>query len=278
MDEAKGAKVTIIVDNTPSPGFQSEHGFSALLDTGKRRVLFDTGQGPAFAGNMEKLGVANDEIEAVVLSHGHYDHTGGLPAILRAMPRVPVFAHPSIVIDRYAAGKGHVRSVAVPEASRRLIMSPETKMVWCEAPLLLGDEAGITGQVPRLTSYEDTGGPFFVYPDCKVPDLIPDDMAMWVRTGKGLLVVTGCCHSGLVNTLRHAMRLSGEQRLHCVIGGFHLCSAAEERLSSTIEDLEKMSPGLIVPCHCTGETAIFRMKKVFGERVVTCSSGSEFVF
>lgn len=281
MTMANGlAKITIVVDNRADQGLLYEHGFSAWIEIAGRRLLFDTGQGSVFASNLEKLGIDLGTADTVVLSHGHYDHTGGVPLAIAHAPTAAIYAHPAVTGPRYAIRDGVVKSIAIPEAARRALERHRFGIRWVTRPmdLALTVGAGITGPIPRLTDYEDTGGPFFIDKDSAHPDPITDDLSLWIRTNRGLVVVVGCCHAGLVNTLRRALELSGESRLHAVLGGFHLTEASERRLTRTMTELRELGPDLIVPCHCTGDVAVERFRQTFGERVAIGSAGAHYIF
>jgi len=269
-------KLTILVDNLAGPGLRAEHGFAALVEVAGRRVLFDTGQGLGLVENAARLGVELGVADTLVLSHGHYDHTGGVPHFLARAPAVEVHAHPAALGPRYALRDGVAKSIAMPKGARSALARHAGGVRWTTRPAQLAPGVGLTGPIPRGTGYEDTGGPFFLDEGGREPDPITDDQALWVRTARGLAVVAGCGHAGLVNTLRHALALSGESRLHAVLGGFHLNQASEVRLARTMADLQALSPDLIVPCHCTGEAAVERLGRTFGERVVRGRAGMTF--
>jgi 7,8-dihydropterin-6-yl-methyl-4-(beta-D-ribofuranosyl)aminobenzene 5'-phosphate synthase len=279
MSEGTGAaKVTIIVDNKAADGLLCEHGFSAWIEIAGRRLLFDTGQGAAFAGNTDKLGIDLRTVDILVLSHGHYDHTGGVSFLIARAPTAAIYAHPAATGPRYALRDGVAKPIAMPAATRTALDVHPVGIRWITRSQQLAIGLGLTGPIPRLTDFEDTGGPFFVDANGAQPDPIADDLALWMRTERGLVVVVGCCHAGLVNTLHHALKLSGETRLHAVIGGFHLNEASEVRLARTMAELQGLGPDLIVPCHCTGEEAVERLKQTFGERVLPGFAGAAFLF
>ncbi len=261
------AHITILVDNKAAEGLVCEHGFSVWIETADRRVLFDTGQGGALAANSDSLGVDLRATDFVLLSHGHYDHTGGLPPALNLAPAAHVYLHPEATRTRYAVRDEAARSIGMPPATRAALDTlPNEAVHWTTQPLELGCGLGLTGQIPRRTDFEDAGGPFFVDAQGMDGDPIPDDQAMWFRTERGLVVVLGCGHAGLVNTLRQACVLSGEPRLHAVVGGFHLGEASDLRLERTVEVLLELAPDLVVPCHCTGNKATQALKAALGER------------
>jgi 7,8-dihydropterin-6-yl-methyl-4-(beta-D-ribofuranosyl)aminobenzene 5'-phosphate synthase len=272
-------KITILVDNNAGQGLRPEHGFSAWVEVAGRRLLFDTGQGPALPGNSASIGVDLTATEILVLSHGHYDHTGGLPLIVESAPRVRVFTHPGVTGPHYAVRDGLARSIGIPEAARLALESlPAESVHWTREPLEIADGVGVTGPIPRLTGYEDPGGPFFLDPAGARADPIADDQALWLRTPRGLVVIVGCGHAGVINSIRYALRLSGESKAHAVMGGFHLAQASESRLGSTVDALNELDLDLIVPCHCTGDVAAEKLRLAFGDRVVRGAAGATYTF
>jgi 7,8-dihydropterin-6-yl-methyl-4-(beta-D-ribofuranosyl)aminobenzene 5'-phosphate synthase len=272
------ATITILVDDKAGRGLLSEHGFSAWLEVADRHLLFDTGQGRALARNADKLGMDLCAADTLVLSHGHQDHTGGLPSVIQRAPAIDIYAHPAVTSPRYSIRRGSAKSIGMPQAGRSALEAVDANIHWVAQPLELVAGVSLTGPIPRITDYEDTGGPFFVDSAGARRDPISDDLALLVRTDRGLVVVVGCSHAGVVNTLRHAVGVSGGPRLHAVLGGFHLIEAGETRLSRTMLALGDLGPDLIVPCHCTGEAAVERLRQTFGERVVPGSAGSMFRF
>lgn len=277
-EDAAAIAVTILVDNKAGEGLLSEHGFSTWVVHGSQQLLFDTGQGAALESNIQPLGIDLRHADAVVLSHGHYDHSGGLPLIVSRAPTIAIYAHPAATRARYAIRDGAVRSIAMPQAARSSLENHPSAVHWTTAATELSDGVGITGAIPRKTDYEDAGGPFFLDAEGTEPDPILDDLALWLRTDRGLLVIVGCSHAGLINTLRYALAQSGEQKLHAVLGGFHLAEASAVRLTHTMAALRELDPDLIVPCHCTGRKAVEQLMQTFGERVVKGAAGAVFHF
>jgi len=273
------ATITILVDNKASGSRRSEHGFSAWFEVARRRLLFDTGQGPALEGNAGEIGVDLRTTDTLVLSHGHFDHTGGLPLVVERAPDVQVCAHPLATGPRFVIRGGSAKPVGMPDAARVALESiPAGSVHWITDAVEIAPGVGLTGPIPRLTEYEDTGGPFFVDDGGRQSDPITDDLALWIRTDRGLVVLVGCSHAGVINTLRHARTVSGEPRLHAVLGGFHLTEASPSRLQRTIDALEEFGLGLIVPCHCTGDAAVERLRQALGDRVVPGSAGTTHTF
>ena len=221
------------------------------------------------------LGVDLGETDALVLSHGHYDHTGGIPAALREAPEADVYCHPGVVRPRYAIRNGTAKAIQMPRKSMAAMGTLSTKHLhWIKHPMMLSDIMGITGYVPRKTEFEDTGGPFYLDPEGKRPDLIDDDLALWIRTNQGLVICLGCCHAGLINTIHHICSISGTDRIRAIIGGLHLMNADDRRIERTIDALRSFSPGSIIPCHCTGDHASASLLNALYERVMTGASGA----
>jgi len=269
------ARITILVDNHAGEGLAAEHAFSLLIEAAGRRILFDTGQGPALAANVRALQADLRDCHALVISHGHYDHTGGLPFALGVATGARVYGHPGLVITRYAVTGGSARAVHIPaDALAALHDLPAGRLHWVTRPLPLTEGIALTGPIPRETDYEDTGGPFFLDPEGARPDPIDDDLALWMRTSRGLVVCLGCCHAGLVNTLDLVRRQAGHGPIQMVLGGFHLVNAERRRLDETVAALRALDVQHIVPCHCTGDVAVAALRDALGERVVPGESGA----
>jgi 7,8-dihydropterin-6-yl-methyl-4-(beta-D-ribofuranosyl)aminobenzene 5'-phosphate synthase len=267
--------ITILVDNQASEDLAAEHGFSAWIEAAGKKLLFDTGQGPALASNLGGLGVTLRSTDFLILSHGHYDHTGGVPLVIENAPAVHVYCHPTATSPRYAIRDGAAKAIGLPQASRlALERLSQERLHWTTRALEITPGVGLTGPIPRLTDYEDVGGPFFLDAEGKHPDPIHDDMALWIRSEKGLVVILGCGHAGVINTLTHALRVSGASRIHAVLGGFHLREASEARMDYTLSALGKFAPDVIIPCHCTGERPMQELKRAFGARVHLGSAGA----
>jgi 7,8-dihydropterin-6-yl-methyl-4-(beta-D-ribofuranosyl)aminobenzene 5'-phosphate synthase len=271
--------ITIIVDNHAGNGLTGEHGLSMWIQADGKTILFDTGQGSALKKNAHALGLDLGKIDALILSHGHYDHTGGIAQVLREAPEVDVYCHPGVVRPRYAIRGGTPKAIQMPKESKAAMDTLSSKCFhWARQPMMLSDVIGITGHIPRKTEFEDSGGPFYLDPEGKRPDLIDDDIALWIQTDQGLVVCLGCCHAGLVNTIQHVRSISGTERIHAVIGGLHLMSADSQRIERTVGALRSYSPNMIVPCHCTGDNALASLMNALGERVVPGAAGETYQF
>ncbi len=274
----KCASITVLADNLAKEGLAAEHGLSFLIRMFGHSVLCDTGQGGTLFANAKALGVDLTQPELLVLSHGHYDHTGGLPELLRINPGLTVCCHPGIAMRHLCLHPGQpVKDISMPGPAQQALASlPAIQRRMTDRPLELLPGMFVTGEIPRQTSFEDTGGPFFLDPQGRVPDPIRDDLSVWIETPAGLVIVLGCCHSGLVNTVEFIRAASRIDRIRGIIGGMHLLHASEERLERTCEKLKEWSPEFVIPCHCTGEEAVAFMQSRVGACVRPGFAGMTF--
>ncbi|HUT59815.1 MAG TPA: MBL fold metallo-hydrolase [Phycisphaerae bacterium] len=273
-------KVTVVVENTAGAmGLLGEHGLALWIETPDGRLLFDTGQGLALEHNAQRLEVPLARADAVVLSHGHYDHTGGLPALLKRLGPIGVCAHPDALIRRYSKPRdGEAREVHTPELDRAAIESRRLRFVPTSKPTEIIPGLWATGEIPRTTSFEDTGGPFFLDADGTRPDLLPDDQAVYFRSRTGTVVLLGCAHAGVVNTLRYVRQLTDAAPVHAVCGGMHLLRASPQRLEATCQALRELDVQVLGPSHCTGRQAVFTMWQQFPGRLVPFHAGARLEF
>ena len=264
----------------------AEHGFSALVEIRKggrvRRLLFDTGLTPAgCAGNLRRLGKDPADIEVIVCSHGHFDHTTGLSGLIGRLGRanLPVLLHPEFWARRRLAIPGE--PFELPTTSRRGLEEAGFDVIEQRQPSFLFDRSVlITGEVDRVTGFEKG---FPVHQAWRggrwEPDpLILDDQALIAHVaGRGLVVLTGCGHAGVINICRYAQRLTGMAKLHAVIGGFHLAGPLfEPVIGDTVSALEQLAPDLIVPAHCTGWKATHALARRLPGAFIQNSVGTTF--
>ena len=265
----------------------AEHGFSMLVTVTKngvdRSVLFDAGTSPdGVVENMRRLEIDPSVIEAIVCSHGHFDHTTGLDGLIRRLGRknMPVLIHPQFWRRRRVVVPGRDPQ-EIPTTSKRALIDAGFDVVEEGHPSFLFDRSVlITGEVPRTTGYEPGFPPQQAWLGGRwEPDpLVLDDQALIVDVkDKGLLLITGCGHAGIVNICRYARRLTHEQPIHAVMGGFHLNGPLFEPLiPRVLDDLAALAPSVIVPAHCTGWRAQHAMAARFGEAFIPNSVGTCF--
>lgn len=272
--------ITVLVENSVHrAGLKGEHGWSCLVEKGGRRVLFDTGQTDLLLDNAQVLGCSLENLDAIVLSHGHYDHTGGLEAVCRLSPTAKVFAHPAALAPKFSVNPdATARYIGMSEASRRLLEQAESRLKLTIAPQEVVPGLFVTGAIPRQTDFEDVGGPFFLEASGQQPDPLLDDQAVFCETTSGLVVLLGCAHAGVVNTLTHIAHLTGGKPVHAVWGGMHLGLASERRLAETVTYLRKADLACLMPAHCTGVAATTRLLTEFPGRCRSAATGIKFSF
>lgn len=272
-------RITVLVENTAGQRcLLAEHGLSFLIESDAQRILFDTGQGLALRHNTDQLAADLKTVEAVVLSHGHYDHTGGLPVALTAMSRPRVYACREAFLPKYTRhADGTVHEIGMPSAVRKAVFD-QSERTDVRGVLEIGERMFLTGPIPRTNRFEDTGGAFFKDADCKVPDELPDDQAIFITTRKGTVVIAGCAHAGIINTLRYIRDLTEGQPVRAVIGGLHLLHASAGRMRRTVAGLREMDIASIHPCHCTGFEAVARLWNEFPNSCRPCPAGTVMRF
>jgi 7,8-dihydropterin-6-yl-methyl-4-(beta-D-ribofuranosyl)aminobenzene 5'-phosphate synthase len=258
-----GLAITLLVDNIACLPYIAEHGFSVMVEYQNQHILFDTGQSSALYANSHYLKTPLKEVDYLILSHGHYDHGGNLSGVVSLSPNLQFYAHPNCRSPRYSHHPNKpTRSIALTDANLVAIESLNSSQVhWCEAPTQILPGLTLSGPIPRLNSFEDTGGHFSLDPLGHKIDLIPDDMAMWIETTDGLVVICGCCHSGIVNTLEYIKSLHPEQTFNTLIGGLHLLNASKDRMEQTLSYLNTCHFKRIIPAHCTGEHSMELLHK-----------------
>lgn len=267
-------RITFLMENTArKEGQKAEHGLALWIEWGEKRFLFDTGQSDAFLQNAELLSVPLAEADAVLLSHGHYDHTGGLKAMLEKCEMPPCYLHPQALEAKYSVQKGGKgRTIGMAEENREALRK-KARPLWVEHPAEIAPGFHLTGPIPRVTDFEDTGGDFFLDLAGEKPDPLQDDMAAVAETPEGLVVILGCAHSGVVNTLLYVRQLFPEKPVRAVLGGMHLVHAGQERLEKTVTAFQEMGAPALYPCHCTGFRASALLNQIFGDRCAIPSVG-----
>lgn len=268
-------QIFVLSDNTAGPpNFLAEHGLSLLIRTESGDLLLDTGQGKALPHNAEILKLGLDEIEALILSHGHYDHTGGLPQLLGIKAPLKIYAHPGVFDAKYFQAGEATRYIGIPYRrdyleglGARFDLAREPREIW---PGIF-----LSGEIPRVTDFEPGD------PSLKVKrgesfetDFLMDDQAMFFKHPGGVVVILGCAHAGAVNTLYHAMEVTGSRKVKAVIGGSHLLFLGSEQLERTIRELKVMDPDILAFSHCTGQTAARRLYEEFEGKFIFNQTGS----
>ncbi len=278
-------RAPLVKGNVRRPPLLAEHGFSVFVevigDDTSHRVLMDFGvSNIGVPHNLNALDIDIDTIEAFVISHGHHDHVGAIAEVLGGLsikPR-PVVVHPDALISTRFRKLPDGKKIPIPGLKKGIIEKTGNKVIDGRSPVLLASDYLLAlGEIPRVNNfekglpsayYEKNGG---IY-----KDPIMDDKGIVIDVkDKGLVVISGCGHSGIINTIRYAQSITGVDRIYCVMGGFHLSgSYFETIIPRTIEEMRKINPEVIVPCHCTGWKATQEFEKVFPEAFVLNASGT----
>lgn len=252
----------------------SEHGLSFWLQTEHGNVLWDTGQTPeVFSHNLKVLRLSLQNIDMLALSHAHYDHTGGLGAVLSSNTTLTLFAHPDIFQPRYSLRQGEYRSIGL--AYNQSSLSQQIKLNLSDAPTEIVPNLWTTGEISERP--EPVGGSSHLFirngADWQ-PDPYRDDISLVLKTAQGLVVICGCCHAGILNTLFHVERKFGGPII-TVLGGLHLLYAEDQYLEHVIQVLNERFPNISLYLnHCTGENAFSKLANAFGSRVKSCPAGT----
>lgn len=271
----KSMELTVLVENQPAGrGLLGEHGIAFHLRVDGRSVLFDTGQGLTLTHNADQLGIDLGALEAIVLSHGHYDHTGGLPAVLERCSAVDIYLHPDAVQPKF---NREGKDIGAPPLALTALNKAKT-LHMVEKPVEILPGLFATGSIPRRNAFEDTGGPFYCDTHKQHEDTLPDDQALYALLPEGVVVILGCSHAGLVNTLEYISELTGGLPIHAIIGGTHLLRANEVRLAATAGLLETLNVQLLAPNHCTGLNAQCYLRSRFPDRFAEAHAGTRFIF
>jgi len=257
-------RITILCENTVGSlaGTMGEHGFSVLIEPSDGApILFDTGQGLTLLHNAERMRKDLSKVENVVISHGHYDHAGGLMPLLGVSGPLKVYGHPCIFRQRHRVkDTGECYPIGMP-SSREELEAAGASFELSKEFREIAPSVYLTGEVPRVTSFEK--GDQGLYCDCTGQELdnTPDDQSLILETEKGLVIILGCCHAGLVNTLEHIAYVTGRRDIHAIIGGTHLGFCGQDQVEQTIAAIKALGIKKLAASHCTGFAASARLSR-----------------
>jgi len=278
----KGLELTAVVENTTTldkPNLLAQHGLSLLVEinlgSSELTILMDAGPSQeTFLHNIETLKTDLSALDLIFISHGHYDHTSGLLAALKKIGRkVPIIAHPDIFQPKLKA-EPHLKYIGVPFKASE-VEAAGGMLVCAKNPVTLAEGVVTSGEVERSIPFEEIEVFHTIKEGRLTRDFLLDDQALIVKVeGKGIVVILGCAHSGVVNTIRQAQKVTGTKEIYAIAGGFHLLRAEEEKIRLTVEELLNFNPKHIAPCHCTGLKAICNLTKAFGDRCTLLTTGS----
>lgn len=269
-------RITTLSENTANHGFLAEWGLSILVEVDGLKILVDAGLSFSAVHNAQLLGIDLSSIDRIVLSHGHGDHTGGLREVLRRRrDGVEVIGHPELWSAKYTRRSATEERYSGIPFSRQDLESLGACFNLSKEPVRITDKIMTTGEVPMTTDYEVIEGNLLVKEEGMLqPDKLADDLALIIDADFGLVVILGCAHRGMVNTLRRAQSLMGKELVYAAIGGTHLFRASEDRVARTIADLQDIGVQRIGVSHCTGFRPSARMAEAFDDAFFLNNAGT----
>lgn len=275
-------RCTILTDNSVRKSkMLGEHGLSLWIEAHGQKILFDTGQTWVFTHNAKLMGIDVEKPDHVVLSHGHYDHTGGMPHFPRMNPESRLYIHPDFFARKFRKlnDKGETKYVGVgwkPDNSG----FPQKNIVYNREPLAIKDGILLSGEIPRIVDFEEEPKGFLVE-DAEgnlQKDVIKDEQMLIVEDTEGICIFLGCSHPGVANCLQYALKLFPGKKVLGLVGGMHLEKVPASRIDKTIQCFVKKNVQKVVPLHCTGFEATSRINQELGASSLVCSVGDILVF
>ncbi|BBO70297.1 MBL fold metallo-hydrolase [Desulfosarcina alkanivorans] len=272
-------RLTILCENSVGrpAGVIGEHGFACLIETDAGNVLFDTGQGMGLCGNARAMGKNLASIQAIAISHGHYDHTGGLPQVLRQAGPVPVYGHPDIFTARTWSDGKTTRYIGMRHR-REYLESLGARFHLIRDPVEISPGIHLTGEIPRTNDFERPDPDMTLHPaggTAVCPDPVADDLSLVVDSPKGLILVLGCAHAGMVNIITHVLQTFGRDRIYAVIGGTHLGFSQPAQFDETLKAIDRYGIERVGVSHCTGQEKAAIMHERLGARFFFGCVGAE---
>ena len=276
--------VTTLVENSVPQGGKSllaEHGLSFYIEAGDCRILFDTGQNLAISNNAQVLGVDLKRIEAVVLSHGHYDHSGGLQSILQTNKKFTLYGHPDLFsqkIKKSNESNRNYKYIGIPIGQNDL-ENRGVSLKLSRHPVEIAPGVMTSGEIALANDFEDVESGFLLKKGNDITrDTLADDQCLILESGRGLVVLLGCSHRGVINTLNHVTQLKGTDKIYAILGGLHLGKASDQKLARIIDRLRGFGLEMIGVGHCTGPRAFLALANEFKDRAFFNTVGSVFEF
>ena len=261
-------KLTVLMEDRESSGFLTEHGLSLYIEDIDKNILFDTGQSGKFILNAKKMNIDLNKLDLIVLSHGHYDHTGGLEAILKIKNGIPIIAHPQVIDDKYSFKNGKITFIGMP-VKKKWNFEFTKKFKQISKNIYFLGEIEKNYQLPETHFFKDKVG--------KRHDEFNDDSALIIKNNDKISIICGCCHSGLINTIEAAKKHFND-KIHNIVGGFHLKDPESKLVKDSVEYLRRIDPDFIGISHCTSEEVGELLKREFKGKTHIVKTGDIIYF
>lgn len=257
-------RLTILCENSVGLpfGVVGEHGFACYVESEEGNHLFDTGQGFGIVQNALALNKDLRQIRSIMISHGHYDHTGGLPAVLKMKGPVDVFGHPDMFDERFWSDENGSRFIGIPYR-RAYLESLGARFRLGREMREVAPGVSLTGEIPRATAFEKGDPNMSVrtsHGETIHPDPLKDDLSMVIESDRGLILVLGCAHAGTVNIINHVLKETGQDRIYALMGGTHLGFSSDEQFEETLEAIDRCGIERVGVSHCTGLANAARLR------------------
>lgn len=274
-------KITIVCENRASEkmGIMGEHGFCALIEKNNEKILLDTGQGLCLKANAHVLDINLAGIRKIVLSHGHFDHTGGLADLMPRNEKTDIWAHPDIFAPKYVRrgieDEDKESFIGIRFSQEQLESDMNAQFHFKKEFSAISDDIFFSGEIPRLTDFEGSDTRLLVKQGQSfIPDPLLDDASLLIETASGPVILAGCAHSGIVNVMNHFSQKTGYTSFHAVIGGTHLGFLnSDQQLEKTMDAFEHYNLKLIAVSHCTGNEAASACHNRFKDRFAYANAG-----
>lgn len=268
-------KIRILTENTVyRRGLFGEHGLSLLIEANGKKILFDTGQSDVYIKNAKKLKEDLSDLDGIVLSHGHYDHCGGMEFFPQMEQCPPLYVREGAFQDKCHCKAGKYEIIGIDWQQEDY----PGEIIETGNRYDLGDGFTLIGNIGYETDFEPMPDGFFIVLDGMdaIPDLMSDEQLLVVETEKGLSLFMGCSHMGVINCIKRVQKEFPGKRIHSILAGMHLKAVPKSRIERTIEELQKMDFDYLIPVHCTGLSAIVQMKQALGDRCLLAEAGKKF--